>query len=343
MNFLMAYLCKPVFHPWLIRSAYFTHRLLLASLLVTVPSVAVVAQTKAPKSFKRVQPPKTIKTDTFYADAFKEGLVGERPADLNKAAAVATSPVGAAPSSAPPAGSSPPAAGGGWSALISAGTIEDTIKSLKQQVDKEVTSLSDFKGKGHKLARRDYTLLAMLFGIAAEYDGDVRWKKDSAAARDAFARSAANFKVATDQAYNEAKTRKEELTDLVGGSSPFGGKTAEPKAQWPQVANRAPLMQYLGPAWDERLKPLLAEKTQVAASSDKVLRDAELFAASGEVLAIEGMTDADAAEYKAFSMKLRDGAKQIIDAVKTKNFDEASKASATIGKACTECHENYRS
>jgi hypothetical protein len=210
-------------------------------------------------------------------------------------------------------------------------------------VDKEVTTLSDFKGKGHKLARRDYSLLAMLFAIAAEYDGDVRWKKDSAAARDAFARSAANFKVATDQAYNEAKTRKEELSELVGGSSPFGGKEAETKAQWPQVANRAPLMQYLESAWEPRLKPLLADKSQFTGNGDKVLREAELFAAIGEVLSKEGMADADAAEYKAFCNRLRDGAKQIIEAVKLKNYEQASSASAAIGKACAECHENYRS
>ena len=57
----------------------------------------------------------------------------------------------------------------------------------------------------------------------------------------------------------------------------------------------------------------------------------------------QGMADAEAAEYKDFCLKLRDGAKQIINAVKQKDFDQASKASATIGKACTECHENYRS
>ena len=34
--------------------------------------------------------------------------------------------------------------------------------------------------------------------------GNVRWKKDAPVARDAFARSAANFKVATDQAFKEA-------------------------------------------------------------------------------------------------------------------------------------------
>ncbi len=315
--------------------------LLIAAAILSLPMVVVLAQTKAPKTVKRAQPGK-LRSDIFYADAFKEGLVGERPADLGKAGAVAAA--GPA-SSAPAAGSSAAAgpAGSGWSALISPGTIEDGIKSLKQLVDKEVTTLSDFKGKGHKLARREYTMLAMLFGIASEYEGDVRWKKDSAAARDAFGRSAGNFKVATDAAFNEAKARKQELGELVGGSSPYGGKSGEAKTNWPQIAGRAPLMQYLETAWEPRLKPALSDKAAFTANADKVLRDAEMFAAIGEVLAKEGMADAEAAEYKDFSLKLRDGAKQIINAVKQKDFGEASKASAIIGKACTECHENYRS
>jgi hypothetical protein len=313
--------------------------LIIPMLIALLPSVVLLGQSKAPKTVKRAQRPKFTKNDPFYADAFAEGLVGARPADLGKAAASA-GPANSVPAALSGGGGS---VGSGWSALISGATIEDTIKSLKQQVDKEVTTVSDFKGKGHKLARRDYSLLAMLFGIASEYEGDVRWKKDAAAARDAFARSAANFKVATDQAFNEAKTRKEELNDLVGGSSPFAGKTAEPKAAWGQIAGRAPLMQYLESAWEPRLKPMLTEKSQFAANSDKILRDAEMFAAIGEVLAKDGMADADAAEYKAFCVRLRDGAKQIIDGVKQKNFDEASKASSAIGKACAECHENYRS
>jgi cytochrome c556 len=311
--------------------------------------VLLAAQTKVPRTIKRAQPPAKLKSDVFYADAFKEGLVGERPADLGKAGATA----GAVPSSAPAAGSGTVAMGGGaasggaaasgWSALISPATIEDNIKGLKQQVDKEVTTLSDFKGKGHKLARRDYSLLATLFGIAAEYESDVRWKKDAAVARDAFARSAANFKVATDQAFNEAKTRKQELGELVGGSSPFGGKSAEAKASWPQVADRASLMQYLDTAWQQRLNPALSDKGAFTSSADKILRDAEMFAAIGEVLTKEGMKDAADAEYVAFCKKLRDGAKQIISAAKLKDFGEASKAKGAISKACDECHESYRS
>lgn len=313
--------------------------LLLAVLVL--PALAVVAQTKATK-VKRAQPPKFAKSDTFYADAFKEGLVGERPANLGQAAA-ASVPNGKSASSAPAAGSGGGLSGSGWAALISATTIEDEIKGIKLLVDGGVTTPSDFAGKGYKQARRHFTVLAMLFGIAGEYDADVRWKKDAPAARDAFARTAANAKVGTQQVWQEARLRKDELGDLINGGTPFAGKETETKAAWKDVAGRAPLMQYMGDAWDPRLKPALADKTQFTANADRVLRDAELFAAIGAVLAKDGMPDADSEEYKTFCARLRDGGKSIADAVKSKDYERAAAASAAIGKACAECHENYRS
>ena len=72
------------------------------------------------------------------------------------------------------------------------------------------------------------------------------------------------------------------------------------------------------------------------------MRDAELIATIGEVLSKEGMKDAGDSDYKKICGKLRDGAKQMSDAVKAKDFDQASKASAAIGKACAECHESYK-
>jgi len=315
----------------------------VASILVFVPALALFAQTKAAKPIKRVQPPKFTKTDTFYADAFKEGLVGERPANLGQSPAPAGNAAAAPGTTATPAPGTGTSLGAGWSVLISPTTVEDAIKTLKSQVDQEVTTASDFAGKGHKLARRDYSMLALLFGIASEYDGDVRWKKDAPVARDAFARSAANFKVGTPQAYQEAKARKEELAELVGGNSPYTGKSAEAKATWGQVANRAPLMQHLESLWEPRLKPALADKAKFTAAADKILRDAEILAAIGAVLAKEGMPDADSDEYKAFSNRLRDGGKAIIGAVKAKNYEPAAAAAGTITKACAECHESYRS
>jgi hypothetical protein len=310
-------------------------------LVIAVPGV--LAQTKGSKTIRRAQPPKFNSDSTFYADAFKEGLVGERPANLGQSSSASGTSV--ASGSSPSAGSGAPAAvgsGSGWSALISSGTIEDEIKGMKSAIDQGVTTPSDFAGKGYKVARRDFSILAMLFAIITEYDGDVRWKSDGPAARDAFARTAANAKVGTVQVFNEAKQRKAEMQDLISGSSPFAGKGGEPKNNWASVCDRAPLMQYLEKVWEPELKPVLSDKAQFAANSEKILHQAEMFAAVGEVLAKDGMMDADSDEYKAFCIRLRDAGKEIAEAVKTKNFDAASKASIEVGKTCTECHENYR-
>ncbi len=320
-------------------------RIVCVVLTIAVCSFAW-AQTKAPKTVRRAAPPKFDRPNpNFFADAFKEGLNGERPGNLGQAG---TAIAGTTPGGNTPANTAAPANGGGvagsgWAGIISGPTLEDMIKGMKLQVDAGVTTPSDFAGKGYKLARRDFSMLAMTFAIIGEYDGDVRWKATAPAARDEFARTAANSKVGTTGVFNEAKKRKEELQDLVGGSNPFEGKGGEAKASWKDVCNRSPLMQHLENVFEPRLKPACSDKGQFAANAAKLQQDAEVFAAIAAVLAKEGMEDADASEYTAFCDKMKNAALEIVDAVKSKNFDKASKAATDIGKSCTECHENYRS
>src|SRR5262249_46646232 len=85
-------------------------------------------------------------------------------------------------------------AGSGWAAVISGTALEDEVKAQKLMADANVTTPSDFAGNGYKNARRDFMVAAMVFGIIAEYDGDVRWKKEAPTERDLFARTAANAK-----------------------------------------------------------------------------------------------------------------------------------------------------
>jgi cytochrome c556 len=320
----------------------------VSCVLLTIVACSIAwAQTKAPKTVRRAQPPKFDKLGpNFFPDAFKEGLSGERPGNLGQAIVNAPTPgsgnTGGSSNTA--AASTGGVAGSGWAAIISSGTLEDIIKKMKLQVDTGVTTPSDFAGKGYKAARRDFSVLAMTFGIIGEYDGDVRWKKDAPVARDAFKQTAANAKVGTTGVFNEAKKRKEELADLIGGSNPFEGKSADAKiANWKDVCDRSPLMQYLENVWEPRLKPACSDKGQFTANQEKVLQDAEIFAAIGAVLAKDCMEDADAKEYVDLCNKLKNASRDIADAVKAKDFDKASKAATEIGKSCTECHENYRS
>ncbi len=295
------------------------------------------------KTVRRAEPPKFDANSTkaiFFNNAIDEGLVGDRP-NLGVAAAVASG--GPSTGAAPAGDGGGVGSGTGWSSIISGQTIEDQIKAIKLQVDGSVTTPSDFAGKGYKVVRRDLSVLAMLFGIIGDYDSDVRFKKEAPAARDVFARTAANSKVGTVQVFNEAKLRKQELADLVGGQNPFSGKEGERKPTWNTVCDRSPLMQHLEAIYEPRLKQNLSSEALFKGNQDVIVQDAEIIAAIGQVMMADGMEDADGDDYKAFCQRLVKAGKDIVDGVKLKNYDAASAASTEIGKACTECHENYRS
>ena len=325
------------------RSTRWRFALLLLPLLAA--STVVWAQTKAKKTVRRAQPPKPVhREELFFDDAFKEALSGPRPANLGQSTPAVAANTGGPTTSASPAGSSAAdPSGAGWSGVISAAALEDEIKSLKLLVDAEVTTPSDYAGKGYKVARRDFSVLAMLFAIAGENDGDVRWKKDAPAARDVFARTAANSKAGSAQVFNEAKLRKQELQDLVGGQSPYEGKTAEVKATWGSVCDRPPLMQHLETMFEPRVKAAVSDEGNFKSNLEKLSHDAEILAAIGAVLAKEGMADADSDDYKVFCQTLRKSGREIVEACKNKNHAAASSAVSAIGKACKDCHENYRS
>jgi len=322
---------------------------LIGCLLAWGPVVwqaTLVAQNRPVRATQRAQPPDWDRRSTagvFFENAFTEGLVGQRPPSLGSVAAtVPVPPAGGPPPATPSAQPAPGSSTGGyaWSQVISPAVIEDEIKSLKLAVDQVVTTPTKFAGSDYKNARRYFSLLAMLFAIVAEYDGEVRWKQDAPAARDLFARTAGNAKVGTIQVFNEAKQRKDDLSELIGGGRLQGQGAAE--TDWSLVCDRSPLMQWLERALDERLAPASAEAPQFQRGRDQLLHDAELVAAIAAVLGSAGMDDADDEEYAAFCARMKGGALQVVEAVKLNDQAKARAAVGEINKACSECHEAYR-
>lgn len=307
----------------------------------------LLAQTgKPPKKFRRAEPPKAV-TDTsniFFDDVFAK-VVGSRPGNLNAPATVAsggaTKPAGNSPGTAATATPTPAASGSGWAAIISNTAIEDEVKAIKLGVDQAVTTPTSFRSRDYKSCRRYFSILAMLFGIIEEYEGDVRWKAESPALRDVFARSAGNCKTASDQTYKEAKLRQQELQDVVGGSAPSLGEP-KPRENWENFVDRAPLMQHLEASVQTKLQPAVANAGAFKDAAESVLHEAQMVAAMSEVLKKPGMADADDDEYKAFAESMKQAALSIVEAAKAGDHEKASKAVGAINQACTECHGAYR-
>lgn len=322
-----------------------TRLLMVAALACPTFALAQKPNTK-PQKPPRAAAPKWDKQVTdviFFKDVFKEALAGARPADLGKAAApaVVASNGGGGAATTSSGGGSSAATGAGWSKLIASTTLEDQIKAVKQSLDKDITTPSEFAGKGYSIARREFSSLAVLFGVIAEYDGDVRWKSSAAAARDRFSALAGTAKVGSQQAYNAAKDGKSQLEDLLGGGS-FPKGESEGAADWSKVADRGPIMQNLGLSFDEKLAKWAGNESDFKSNADAALAEAQMVALYAVLLGKEGMEDADGDSYKEFLKKLLTAAEEVADAAKNKDPDKARKAAGEIKKTCDGCHGEYR-
>jgi hypothetical protein len=312
-------------------------RLLGAALLVWGTIHASAPFSLAAEPAPRAKPPKWSQDvlDAFFDDA-RGKLDGPRPdyEHLEKTDAAAAGPA----SMGRDAGTG---TGFAWSQLVDAETIETEVKRLAESVAKAVANAGQFKGDGYKECRRDFSELALLFGVAGEYDGQVRWQDVAAGLRDEFARAGRNDKVGSDQSFQEAAQRKQDLDDLVRGSRPQV-PAAEKAADWGQVADRPPLMQRMNQAELERLKPWLADDPQFQRHRSDVQHEAQLVATIAEVIGREGFDFWDEEEYAGYRRELRQAAHELATAAADDKYDAARAANVRIIKACADCHADYR-
>jgi hypothetical protein len=315
-----------------------TRRPLTACLLAQMLVLLCVLPTLADRKLTRSRAPKSWDPETerlFEANPL-DLLKGPRP---NAGGRPPSGGLDAAGSGTPAKGGSP--AAHAWSDLISAAAISDEIKAHRLAVTESVRTPAAFRSGGNRKLRREFSVIAVMFGISAQYETDVRWKKIAAAARDSFARAARNAKAADQNTFRECKARSDDLDELVrGGSVDFD--QPEEKVLWSDVAARRPLMARLKQAHEERLRPWTANQGEFERHLVEIRHEAEVLAALSEVIKHEEYEFYDDDVYVDYCSQMQDHAATISQAAKDKNLAEAQRAVGEISKVCSECHEGYR-
>lgn len=305
--------------------------------LLTLIGGPAAGQTRSrpPAESRRSTPPAgawdRVTADTFVPDAFST-LEGSRPAFTP--APGGTQPVAGAAAA--------PAAGGfKWSTLVSADTLSDEVKDAKATIESACGKPGIFKGGGFETARAGFATLAVAFGVIAAYDGDVRWKKDAATARDLFAHAGATCAAGTDEAFAESKARLEDLAALLDGNSPAEAPRRAAGFRWSEAAGRPALMVRLEQARDT-LRPAVASQADFGRRQGEFLHAVEMVAVLGEVLQQPDFTDHDDDVYRGHSSAMRDAAVEARAACARGDHDAARAAVGRIEKACADCHGDYR-
>ena len=275
----------------------------------------------------------------FFAD-INDAFRGEAPTIASVRATAAAVAAVAAPAAASTGGDAAASGTDLWSSLISPQSLEDEIKRLKLEFDGVVTTPGAFNSGGYLDARLHLTVLASLFAVINQHSGEVRWKDQAAAARDLISRTAFNCKAGSTQVYNEAKLRKGDLQDLVAGSG-LSSKDAEAETDWTMIADRSPLMEY-AELVIESLEDGARDEGTIKKETDLVKRNSELIAVLGEILAQEGMDDADDDDYAKLSRDMSDDGKAVTAALGRGDLEAVRLGVSKIRQKCDACHEQYR-
>lgn len=228
-----------------------------------------------------------------------------------------------------------------WSKLISATAIEAEIENLTGPVAAATATPGEFKSGAFRDARRDFSVLAVMFALIDRYDGPVRFQAAAAAMRDAVGRAAKNCKVESDGAFNEARQRANDLVALTRGS-PLDLPGAQREVAWPDVADRSPLMQRMEIGHRDRLKAWTGNRAEYSGHRETIAHEAQLLCAFSEVLKDENYDYADDETYQQYIAALQESALAVTRAADADDFAAVQSAVSALGKACDDCHGDFR-
>lgn len=299
-----------------------------------VALLALAATPRARLVAKEARPPRWSREvrDTFFDDA-RDALDGARPdygvkRDADRLTAVPA-----------PAIKEQTFA---WSKHIAAETLEAEAKRLNQSVAHSVSQAGAFKSGGFKDARRDFSALAVLFAVTAQYDGNARWKDAAPGIREELARAATATEVGTDESLRQATTTSASLAELIRGDRPPKSVATAVVTDWSQIAARPCLMQRLEISQQDRLTKWLADAAAFRRNQSDVAHEAQILAMLAEVIQREAYEYSDDETYVGYATELQQAADDLSTAATGGNYEQAKAASGRATKACADCHDGYR-
>ena len=326
---------------WLLRTHLLgCHRVALGFALVGL-AFAGLAESVAAQE-QRAKPPKFDgrKYDgVFYSDV-KSALTGSRPriSELGKQSSPAAT---GGRTNGSNNGEAEQGSGGKWRALADPVNLEDEVKRLKLRFDALVTTPGRFKSGDFQQARTELAMLATVFAIISEYEGDVRFKEDAAIARDLMGRAVVDVSGGAGDAFDIAKQRKADLQDIVSGGGLNRSDPTDPN-DWSLITTRTALMEYLDKVLDDPLENNTNNPDDVAGAKDDLDRAAAMVAVIGQVLTEPGMDESDDPDYNALSRQMTQAAQKLRFALKQDDAEGASLAVSEISQSCDDCHGKYR-
>ena len=298
----------------------------LIGLLLLSPSGVWAVAEKQPTL--RARPPEwsTEVNEVFFVDARKH-LSGERPqpvSPLDEAARDTKLSTNVQKSSK-------------WSALIEADTLTTEVKRIHNQLGTLLARPGAFKSGGHADCRRNFSLLALLFGVAAEYDQEVRWQPLASRTRALCSQAAKHCEQPSDKSFALATEVHAQIAELLSGQM---NDRRVPNGEEP--IDRGQLMLSMELTVEEKISPRLASQKDFRRRRSEVAHESQLLAVLARTICRVPYDYADDVSFVELAREMQRASRQLTKASHEGAYEAARQAAGRVTRSCSECHDVYR-
>ncbi len=297
----------------------------LIVLLLSPPGVGAGADDQPPR---RARPPQwsTDVVKVFFEDARKH-LAGDRPTR-----APAVSSAAATTSEATDLQDDTK-----WSTLIEADALTVEVKSVHNRLISLLARAGSFKSGGNADCRREFSLLAVLFGVVDQYDQEIRWQQEAVRMRALCTQAAHACETASDESFALAADVRLQIADLLRGQS-ISRQASDTVAP----VDRGQLMQRMELAVEENISPWLANRKEFRRRKSVVAHESQLLAVLARTIRREGYDFADDEDFVEITRELGRASRELTEASEQGNYEAARQAIGRVTQSCSNCHDGYR-
>ena len=227
-----------------------------------------------------------------------------------------------------------------WATLITAATIDEEVKSIRNFLNENVHSVGTFNSSMLMIPPKAAALGAVAV-IVMEHPESVPWKDDAKYVRDL----AKKMNSSVLQRGAKDQKRIEELYDAVDAtlsrSKPSGLEEPPESDSFAEVAEMRLLMMRMEEA-EKRLKTEAGTEGAMGEKKAMVAHEASMMAVMAKIVAMPAYGYGDDAKFTGYANEVLKASQDIKTAAESGDFASYESALTRVSTTCSNCHSDFK-
>jgi hypothetical protein len=227
-----------------------------------------------------------------------------------------------------------------WSTLITAATIDEEVKSIRNFLNENVHSVGTFNSSMLMIPPKAASLAAVAV-IVMEHPESVPWKDDAKYVRDL----AKKMNASVLQRGAKDQKRIEELYDAVDAtlsrSKPAGLEEPPESDSFSEVAEMRLLMMRMEEA-EKRLKTEAGNESTMGENKAMVAHEASIMAVMAKIVAMPAYGYGDDPKFTGYANEVLKASQDIKTAAESGDFAAYESALTRVSTTCSNCHSDFK-